>query len=205
MVSHMFRSLEQGEAVDPIQDEFHLTTLEQLELLSGDTRIRILQASTKPATVAEIAEHLGVPKTRLYYHVNQLAEAGLLVHVDTRKSGARLEKVYRAAARKFGPSEELLDDIDDPVQAAKATIRAVIDPSIPALEAALARQFDGEELAMDIGRSMGRLTPAQVRDVQAKLAEVVDIFRQRDTDFDTEGDTYVFTFAFNPASEGVPE
>lgn len=191
--------------MDPIQDEFHLTTLEQLELLSGDTRIRILQASTKPATVAEIAEHLGVPKTRLYYHVNQLADAGLLIHVDTRKSGARLEKVYRAAARKFGPSPELLDDIDDPVQAAKAAVRAVIDPSLPGLEAALARQFAGEELAMDIGRSMGRLTEAQVRDVQARLAELLEVFQELDTDFDTDGETYVFTFSFNPISEGVSE
>lgn len=190
--------------MDPIQDEFEITTLEQLELLSGDMRIRILQASTKPATVAEIAEYLGVPNTRLYYHVNQLSEAGLLVHVDTRKSGARLEKVYRAVARKFGPSADLLEDIDDPVQAAKATVRVVIDPAIPGLEAALARKFDGEEILMDIGRSMGRLTEAQVRDVQARLAEVVDMFNQRDTDFDTEGDTYVFTFAFNPVSEGVP-
>ena len=70
-----------------------ITSLAEIEALSSPVRIRILRHADRPISVGELAERLGVPTTRLYYHVNLLAEVGLLVQVDERRSGARIEKV----------------------------------------------------------------------------------------------------------------
>lgn len=78
-----------------------ITSLGQIEALSNPVRSRILRQAGRPATVAELAERLDVPQTRLYYHVNLLVREGMLAQVDERKSGARIEKIYLRTAATF--------------------------------------------------------------------------------------------------------
>ena len=58
----------------------------QLEALASPVRTRILRYAVAPITVAELAERIEVPQTRLYYHINQLVEEELLTQVDSRKA-----------------------------------------------------------------------------------------------------------------------
>jgi predicted transcriptional regulator len=54
------------------------------EILNTRFRQRILRELITPKPVKELAGCLGVPVTRLYYHVNQLLDAGLIRVVEQR-------------------------------------------------------------------------------------------------------------------------
>ena len=93
----------------PIPHEvFHLESDEHFELLADTTRLQMLELLFRPMSVRELAEALDVPRTRLYHHVNQLDEAGMIRVVDTRRSGAVDEKLYQVAAKSFQPSPEYM-------------------------------------------------------------------------------------------------
>ena len=89
------------ETVTEVAEQAEINTPLQVEALDSPLRMRILKAASEPVAVREIADRLGVPITRLYYHVNMLEEAGFVAVVDSRKSGARLEKIYRITAKSF--------------------------------------------------------------------------------------------------------
>lgn len=82
---------------------------EEIEVLASPTRIELidtLEALGGDASVAELASHLGRPADGLYYHLRQLAAAGLVIeettaegkryHPRTRGEGLRLR--YRPGA-----------------------------------------------------------------------------------------------------------
>src|SRR5690606_40765807 len=65
-----------------------------LDKINHPLRLRMLyQLGDEARTVKVLAERLDVPVTRLYYHLDQLQSVGLIEVVDTRKSGARLQRV----------------------------------------------------------------------------------------------------------------
>jgi DNA-binding transcriptional ArsR family regulator len=87
---------------------FWLETNEHFDLLSDSTRLEIIELLIRPRSVAELAERMKVPRTRLYHHVNQLEEAGMIAVVDTRPAGAKTEKIYQVSAYSYQPSKEYL-------------------------------------------------------------------------------------------------
>lgn len=53
-----------------------------------------------PATVAELAHHLGRAPTALYHHLAQLARVGAIVVDERRRSDGRRERTYRSAVER---------------------------------------------------------------------------------------------------------
>ena len=89
--------------------------LDDLELLSEVTnpiRGRILRRLRLPHSVAELAEQLDVPVTRLYHHVNRLEAGGLVRVVATRRVGAATERRYQVVARSFQIAPRLFDELE---------------------------------------------------------------------------------------------
>jgi DNA-binding transcriptional ArsR family regulator len=80
-----------------------LDSLEALKVYFDPMRLKIIhQMVREPKSVHEIAEALGVPFTRLYYHINLLEKNGIIHVVETRAmSGAVEEKYYQVAAYHF--------------------------------------------------------------------------------------------------------
>jgi len=80
----------------------------EIGLLASPTRIEIvdtLEALGAPASVAELAAHLGRPADGLYYHLRQLAAGGLIEELDApdgrryrRRSADPLRLRYRPGA-----------------------------------------------------------------------------------------------------------
>jgi hypothetical protein len=75
--------------------------LEQLQALASPVRSEVFWTFTRdhPQSVAEVARAIGKSAQTVHYHVNGLVEVGLLIAVDERKRGARMEKLYVFAAR----------------------------------------------------------------------------------------------------------
>ncbi len=170
------------------------------ESLSSPTRIRILKLCQEPLAVRQIAERLGVPTTRLYYHVNLLEEAGFLDVVHTRKSGARIEKLYRVAGQTITPGPELIDNVEDVDAAARALISIVIEPARIEAEQAISKRLGGGEQPVDLARTVASLTPEEVEELASRLRALVTDFMAGKQDSDNpETAEYSLTYALLPS------
>lgn len=183
-----------------IPDEAFITDPSQFEALTSGLRMRILRLCHEPLSVREIAERLDMPATRLYYHINLLDDAGFIQIVHTRKSGARMEKIYRVAGQTITPGPELLANIEDAGAAAKALTAIVIEPARAETEDALQKRFEGDEQPMDLGRTMAVLTPTQIEALASQLHDLVNEFmagQQESNDPQARG--YSFTYTLLPS------
>ncbi|NNC75535.1 MAG: winged helix-turn-helix transcriptional regulator [Acidimicrobiia bacterium] len=168
----------------------------QIAALESPFRMRILKLADKPMSTREMAESLHVPVTRLYHHVNMLTDAGFLEIVHTRKSGARLEKLYRIAGKSITPAPDLLERVDDPEAVARSAASIVVGPLRVEAEAAILRRFEGDGTKVVLGRTVAMLTPAEAEEVADVIETLVDEkFADRDDTDDPAAVEYTFTYA----------
>lgn len=83
------------------KEVFWIDDVQTFELLADPTKVEILELTAVPHSVSEIAQAMGVPRTRLYHHVGALEEAGIIAVAATRQAGAMTEKLYQAAAKSY--------------------------------------------------------------------------------------------------------
>ena len=176
--------------------------IEALELLNSPIRVRILRHMLEPASVKEVAENLGVPATRLYYHVNLLEEAGIISVVETRKVGAMLQKVYQTTARNFRPSPRLPRSDREPAELARIAVGVVLDGARVDAEEALAAHFEHvqDESIDEVHGAFGRTITFFTEDEAEAFAEKLGRFIEEEFDKEDtkEGKEYGLTFAFFP-------
>ncbi len=85
-----------------IQEQFEITTPAHWKALSHPLRLSLLERLKAQAmTNEELAQALGVPSGKLYFHTKMLRDAGLISQVETRQKGPITEKLYRAVARSY--------------------------------------------------------------------------------------------------------
>lgn len=91
-----------------LDDYVHATTPEQMKAVGDATRDRILALLLeRSATTSQLADALGKPKGTVGYHLNVLADAGLIRVVRRRKVRAMTEKYYGRVGRTiiFSPEQ----------------------------------------------------------------------------------------------------
>jgi predicted ArsR family transcriptional regulator len=182
-----------------IPEEAFITDPSQFESLNSPTRIRILKLCTESLSVRQIADRLGVPPTRLYYHVNLLEDAGFLQVVHTRKSGARTEKLYRVAGRSITAGPDLIHNVDDIEAAAKALASIVIEPARIEAEHVMAKRLKGEEQSWDLARSFANLTTDEFEEIASRLRAIVtDLMAGKRNIENPESSEYSLTYALLP-------
>jgi hypothetical protein len=93
-------------------DRLDLADLDLLAEVTHPIRGRILRLLRRPRTVAELAELLEVPTTRLYHHVNRLTDFELIRAVAVRRVAAVTERRYQVVAKSFRVDDELLATTD---------------------------------------------------------------------------------------------
>lgn len=96
-------------------EQLDLMLLDDLDLIGEVThplRSRIIHRLRQPHSVAELAESLDVPVTRLYHHIKRLEEIGIISVVATRQAGARTERRYRNAAVDYRLDDSVLTSTD---------------------------------------------------------------------------------------------
>lgn len=89
-------------------EEMVISDLETLRVLADPMRLSIIEYLTRPGTVKRIAEKLGKPPTKLYYHFNLLEKHELIKLVDTRIVSGIIEKHYQASAKSYRLERGLL-------------------------------------------------------------------------------------------------
>jgi DNA-binding transcriptional ArsR family regulator len=106
-------------------------------------RLRILEALEEGASAREVGAKVGLPRQTVNYHLQQLARQGLVEPEERGRVGARIDRVYRLAARSY-------------VIAASALKNMAADPS------RIADKFSSAYLAAVAARTikdLGRLRP----------------------------------------------
>jgi DNA-binding transcriptional ArsR family regulator len=101
--------------------------VETLKALADPTRMAILSALARSPdlpvmSVKELAAELGEPQTKLYRHVRQLEEAGLIRVAATRMVSGILEQRYQACLRDLRFSPGMLRDHLDEAEVALQTL-----------------------------------------------------------------------------------
>ena len=91
-------------------NELTIRDLQTLKVYFDPLRSRMMQElAHTPRTVHQVAELLGVPFTRLYYHIKMLEKHDLIRVVEVvQLAGAIEEKYYQVSARQFKIDRSLL-------------------------------------------------------------------------------------------------
>lgn len=151
-----------------IADNSEIDTLESFDALLAPKRLDLLEFFRNPGTAKEAAEHMGVPVTRLYYHINGLLEHGFLQVIDEHKRGGMTQRVFAAAAASFTPSQRFLD------QYGTDGFHEIVRLSFANAESALKRAIDAGLVSMMPGESRQLLGYHSLILSEESLVELVD-------------------------------
>ena len=185
-----------GMRVDPYATTV-VASVGQLEALGSPVRMRILRHAVAPITVAELAERLRVPQTRLYYHINLLVDEKLLEQVDSRKSGARIERVYQRTAGHYGLGAELAESVGDARKAAEMAASIILEPARVEIEDSIEQVFHGGEPTGTFSRTVVPLSDEDFRRFSERFQELLsDISASRSND--EHAQLVALTAAFMP-------
>jgi DNA-binding transcriptional ArsR family regulator len=118
-------------ALDPPIRNFEIKDVETLRLVADPTRLAILRVlmndiefTPRVMSAKELAAELEQPQTKLYRHLKQLEDAGLIQVAETRLVSGIVEQRYRAAQMAIGMSPELV--VDPAMQNESVTLAASV-------------------------------------------------------------------------------
>ena len=169
-----------------ILEERRVEDLEMLRMLADPLRLAILgalpaSADEPPKTVKEVAEELDEGQTKLYRHVKQLEDSGLIHVAETRVVSGIIEKRYRSSQRRLTVESDLLrmsqrgaDDYNDALVAIIEAIRGGLAADLRAGRVVLDKPESGPDLSIKVGGGKGRMTPEHYERVRKLLHDAVD-------------------------------
>ncbi len=140
-------------------------------------RIRLLECLWgRPQSAKELAEWAGLPPDRLYYHLAQLEQAGLIEIAEYRRlPGGKVERVYRPMPVEPPGDEatplEIADFLGAMLEATRADITA----------ASLAKE-GGERRDITLTRTTVRLSEAELVTLRERLLELVRLAQDKPND-----------------------
>lgn len=139
--------------------------------LADPLRIRLVEAVWEtPRSARELAACLGLPADRLYYHLRQLEQAGLIeVNGYRRLARGKVERVYAPAAVEppgdaAGP-EEMVAFLGSVLEATRADIAAAYQ----------AKQ-EGRRREVEVHRGAVRLTEQGLAELRGQVAQLAATF-----------------------------
>lgn len=98
-------------ARDPGAELETISSAKRAATLLHPLRLRLLSLSRAPASAAELARRLGLPRQRVNYHVRALERAGFLRRAGRERKRNMIEQRYVATARAFVLSAGILGTV----------------------------------------------------------------------------------------------
>ena len=198
-----------------IKDEMIIDNLEVLKVISDPLRVRIIELISITnrngylSTVKQLAEQLDMPPTKLYYHINLLEKHGLIEIAETEVVSGIVEKRYQVAALQMRVSASILEGLeiskDEQIELALNSVQGVIDSTLDDLRQSVAFMIAQEGLdkfvepiAILVSRENLRLTRAQAEELQARMEQLVDEYKQLDPAPEENPLIFGLTIALNP-------
>jgi DNA-binding transcriptional ArsR family regulator len=151
---------------------FVLDELTQIKALADPLRQRLLAAfASATQTTKQVADCLGESPTKLYHHVDMLAEAGLLQLVETRQKRGTTERYYRAAARHFSVDRNIFRNLPAARSGRRATTPdAVFNAAFATALANIRKAVRKKLIASDKSQHKAALLQGQFRGTEKQAA-----------------------------------
>ncbi|GAB4579251.1 MAG: hypothetical protein Fur0022_19890 [Anaerolineales bacterium] len=202
----------------PIDSLFTITDLETLKVVSDPLRMRIMDRIGlanqlgELRTVKQLADEVGTPASKLYYHINMLEKHGLIKVADTQIVSGIIEKHYQVTAYSITIDRELLSGGVSKDEKT-AAVMSLLDSTLDAVRADMIRLVKGimEDETIkakfsskrgQITRENARLSPAQAEAFNQRLLALMEEFRNMSPPEGEESHIYGFTVVFNPVLGG---
>ncbi|MGW1761155.1 ArsR/SmtB family transcription factor [Streptomyces mirabilis] len=143
--------------------------------LADPLRIRLLEALWEmPQSARELADHVGLPPDRLYYHLNHLERAGLIEIAEYRPlARGKVERVYTPAVTE-PPS-----DAANPEEMAEF-LGSMLDATRADVNAAYRSKRAGGRREVDLHRGALRLTDEALAELRGHIERLATQFGDRD-------------------------
>lgn len=95
-----------------IKDLVYIDDLDHVKALSDPLRVSIITAlGTQKKNAQQVADILGVNRTRIHYHLNILEEMGFIEVVDTDIINGIVQKYYLPTAQAFVPASTIFQNL----------------------------------------------------------------------------------------------
>lgn len=143
------------------------------------------------ASVLEVAERLGGPPTSLYYHVDQLAKAGLLLQTGSRQANTRVEHLYKPASTRLRLDKK--DRSKPHREALKTNIRNALREAEKDFNHA--QDINDLQDPTQMLRVSAKLTEEDAEAFKRKLAELGEWLRSKEK---PAGQSFSVTAVFTP-------
>ncbi|MGW4381061.1 helix-turn-helix domain-containing protein [Kitasatospora sp. NPDC004531] len=164
--------------------EREVSDVATLKALADPLRLAVLGALMKrdpqPMSVKEVAAELDEAPTKLYRHVKQLEQAGLVFVAETRLVSGIVESRYRSAQHSLRLSPQVYTEGDEPpaalgaMLAALDLVRADFRRNFLAGRIDLTPAAQGNRLPSKFAHTTMRLSPERLRKLRGRLDEVLD-------------------------------
>lgn len=182
-----------------VPEVLEIDTIEGFDALISPQRLQLAEILAIPRSAKEAAEELGVPVTRLYYHLNSMLEQGLVRVVDERSRGALKERVFQVAGKTMRPSQAFIDryGLEGAAEVGALAFRHAETVFARAAKAGLVaiEPPDGRRTGT-IGFSSLTLTPERLDELVGRIEAVIEEFGQ------DKGDLPVSLFQVTHIREG---
>src|SRR5215470_5230856 len=146
--------------------------------LADPLRIRLVEwLMERPRSARELADCASLPADRLYYHLGQLEQAGLIEVAEYRRlARGKAERVY-APAKAEPPGD------DASPQETAAFLGSVLEATAMDITAAFQAKQAGRRREVDVTRAALRLTDEALAELRSHLAQIA----ARSAEPETEG------------------
>jgi DNA-binding transcriptional ArsR family regulator len=187
----------QLDEITPPDEEFRITSLETVRVLTDPLRLRIVEELLDgPRTVKQLAKTLEMKPTKLYYHINLMEEHGLIRVVSTRVVSGIIEKLYHVRAFSYPMDRSLMgmseNGEDDSFSSMLAGVLEHTGQEIKrAFKAGLINYQEHlpEKRTFMMLRSFGLHSKDDIHDFITRFEALLTEFNDRGSD-DKEGDDY---------------
>ena len=187
--------------------EMKITDLETIRIMSDPLRLRIIQAMSpdvdEPWTVKRLAAALGLPATKLYYHVNLLEKHGLIRVIGTGIVSGIVESRYAITARRIGIARSVFgNDSEDGGNAIAGLLTSILDTTRDEILTNVANgTIVSSETEPDsprrltVGKNIARLSIARAIEFRQQVEAVLKAFED---DHEPDGITLATLVAIYP-------
>jgi DNA-binding transcriptional ArsR family regulator len=150
--------------------------------LADPLRLRLWEwLAEAPRSARELADYAGLPADRLYYHLTQLEQAGLIEVAEYRPlARGKVERIYAPAE-----TEPPGDDADP--EETTAFLRAVLEATAMDITAASKAGQAGRRREVVLQRGTLRLTDEALAELKSSIEQLATRFTDADADADADG------------------
>ncbi|MGH1363330.1 MAG: helix-turn-helix domain-containing protein [Calditrichia bacterium] len=157
-------------------ETYWIKRLDQAALLSDSFKLTLLEHfADEPATIKQVAALMKVKQTRLYRHIDALAQAGLLKVVREQPKRGTVERHYQAVARRFEIDSSLFasepGEKSEAAQVLQNMLRDTENEVLPLLDISKEDASAEDELSAILLRVSVQGSEAQMKALRNKLME----------------------------------